>query len=157
MELNKILKLNNGSTVLIDNISYNVIYRENGDILFQKNSNINITDIKDIKKYDFLKSAIIECLIDKKEFSELKYKPILKKIYEIINDGTKIIKNTKMNIKTIKKEDDGFYYLDNIGISIQGVDSNKCLLEIINQCMKNNIELFIKIKLYNNAVINISF
>ena len=62
-----------------------------------------------------------------------------------------------MNIKTIKKEDDGFYYLDNIGISIQGVDSNKCLLEIINQCMKNNIELFIKIKLYNNTVINISF
>ncbi len=54
-----------------------------------------------------------------------------------INDGTKIIKNTKLNIKTIKKEDEGFYYLDNIGISVQGIDSNKCLNEIISQCMEN--------------------
>ena len=68
----------------------------------------------------------------------------------------KIIKNTKLNIKTIKKEDEGFYYLDNIGISIQGVDSNKCLLEIINQCLENQIKLSMNIKLINNIIININ-
>ena len=59
--------------------------------------------------------------------------------------------------KTIKKEDEGFYYLDNIGISIQGVDSNKCLLEIINQCIENEIELSMKIKLIDDITINILF
>jgi hypothetical protein len=36
----------------------------------------------------------------------------------IINDGSKIIKNTKINIKTIKKLDEGFYYIDELGISV---------------------------------------
>jgi hypothetical protein len=47
--------------------------------------------------------------------------------------------------------------LDNIGISVQGVDSNKCLLEIINQCIENEIKLSMKIKLIDDITINISF
>jgi len=88
-------------------------------------------------------------------YKKLKYKSILEQIYEYIDDGTKIIKNTKLNIKTIKKEDDGFYYLDNIGISVQGVDSNKCLFEIINQCKEYKINLSMKIKLFDETTINI--
>lgn len=68
-------------------------------------------------------------------------------IYNIINDGTHIIKNTELNIKTIKKTTDGYYYLNNIGISVQGVDSNKYISEIINQCIENNITITIIIKL----------
>ena len=160
METYKFTKLDNGDILLqkiiIDNVNYTVINKENGDKLLKKISNINITDIKDIKEYDFKKSIILECLIENKEFNKLKYKSILEHIYKIINDGTKIIKHTKLNIKTVKKEDEGFYYLDNIGISIQGVDSNKCLLEIINQCNENEIELSIKIKLIDDSTINIS-
>ena len=59
--------------------------------------------------------------------------------------------------KTIKKENDGFYYLDTIGISVQGVDSNKCLSEIINQCINNYIKLSMKIKLVDGSIINICF
>ena len=59
--------------------------------------------------------------------------------------------------KTIKKEDEGFYYLDNIGISVQRAESNKCVCEIINQCIENEIELSMKIKLINDITINISF
>jgi hypothetical protein len=161
METYKFTKLDNGDILLqkivIDNINYTVINKENGDKLLKKNTNINITDIKDIKNYDFKKSIISKCLIDDEEFNKLKYKSILEQIYKTINDGTKIIKNTKLNIKTIKKEDEGFYYLDNIGISVQGVDSNKCLLEIINQCIENEIELSMKIKLIDDITINISF
>jgi hypothetical protein len=153
METYKIIQLDNGDILLqkfiIDNINYTIIHKENGDKLLKKIT--NITDINEIKNYDYKKSIILECSVDNKEFNKLKYKLILEEIYKIINDGTKIIKNTKLNIKTIEKQDEGFYYLDNIGISIQGVDSNKCLYEIINQCIEN------KIKLLNNITINILF
>lgn len=161
MEIYTFTELDNGDILLhkiiIDNINYTIINKDNGDKLLKKTTHINITDIKDIKDYDFKKSIILECLIDNKDFNKLKYKSILEQIYKLINDGTKIIKNTKLNIKTIKKEDEGFYYLDNIGISVQGVDSNKCLLEIINQCIENEIELSIKIKLINEITIKILF
>lgn len=87
----------------------------------------------------------------------MKYRSILNQIYHWINDGAKIIKHTKLNIKTTKKEDEGFYHLDNMGISIQGVDSNKCLLEIIIQCIENEIELDLNIKLIDGITININF
>ena len=160
METYKILVLDNGDILLqkniIDNTNYIIIEKENGDKLLKKITSINITDIKDIKDYDFKKSIILKCLINNEDFNKLKYKLILEQIYKLIKDGVKIIKNTKLNIKTIKKEDEGFYYLDNIGISIQGVDSNKCLLEIINQCLENQIKLSMKIKLINNITININ-
>ena len=99
----------------------------------------------------------MSCLLNDNEIIKLKYKSILENIYKIINDGTKIIKNSKLNIKTIKKLDEGFYYLEDLGISIQGVDSNKCLLEIINQCIENEISLIMKIKLNDETNININF
>lgn len=160
METYKILVLDNGDILLqkniIDNTNYIIIEKENGDKLLKKITSINITDIKDIKNYDFKKSIIQITKINNEDFNKLKYKLILEQIYNLIKDGVKIIKNTKLNIKTIKKEDEGFYYLDNIGISIQGVDSNKCLLEIINQCLENQIKLSMKIKLINNIIININ-
>lgn len=161
MKTYKFINLANGDILLqkiaIDNINYTVIDKENGDKLLKKITTIDIRDIKDFKDHDFKKSIISECLIGNKQFNKLKYKSILENIYKIINDGTKIIKNTKLNIKTIKKENEGFYYLGNIGISVQGVDSNKCLLEIINQCVENEIELSMKIKLINDININLSF
>ena len=155
----KFTELDNGDILLekitLDNPNYSIIHKENGDILLKKATHVNITDIIKIKDYDFKKSTITECLIDNKEFDKLKYKSILGQIYRLINDGTKIIRNTKLNIKTIKKEDEGFYHLDDIGISIQGVDSNKCLLEIVNQCLENRIELSMKIKSNDGTIIDI--
>ena len=159
METFKFTKLENGDILLqkiiIDDVNYTIVNKDNGDKLLKKITNINITDIKDIKTYDFKKSIILECLIDNKNLNKLKYRPILEQIYKYINDGTTIIKNTKLNIKTIKKEDEGYYYLDNLGISIQGVDSNKCLLEIINQCLENRIKLSMKIKMLDGIIIDI--
>ena len=153
MEIYKFINLDNDDILLekiiIDNKNYIIINQDNGNILLQKIININ--------DYDFKKSQILQCFINNKEYYKLKYRFILNQIYNIINDGTKIIKNTKINIKTLKKEDEGFYFLNNIGISIQGIDSNKCLLEIINQCSENNIKIILKIKLINNNIINISY
>ena len=158
METYKFINLDNGDILLeriiIDNKKYTIINKNNGDILLQKNT--FITDIKHIQKYNFTKSVITDCLIDNNNFTKLKYCSILGEIYNIINDGTKIIINTKLNIKTIIKNDEGFKYLDNIGISVQGADSNKCLLEIINQCIENKINIYLKIKLIDNILVNIS-
>jgi hypothetical protein len=168
MEIYKFTELDNGDILLhksiINTNNYTIINKENGDKLLKKTAHINIKDIKDIKDYDFKKSIILECLIENKEFNKLKYKLILEQIYKLINqiyklinDGTRIIRNTTLNIKTFNKEDEGLYYLDNMGISIQCTDSNKCLLEIINQCIENEIKLSMKIKLINEITINLLF
>ena len=91
MKTYKFTKLDNGDILLqkniIDNTNYTIINKENGDKLLKKITHINITDIKnikDIKKYNFQKSSISECLIDNKEFNTLKYKSILEEIYKLI-------------------------------------------------------------------------
>ena len=83
---------------------------------------------------------------------------ILTKIYEEIGDGSIIIINKTLNIKTINLDKfKGFTYLEDIGISVQSVDNNKGLLEIIHQCIENEFTLSMKIKLANNIIVNISF
>lgn len=115
---------------------YKFKYIDNGDILLEK-------VILDDTNYT---------IINKHNGDKL-----LKKIYKIINDGTKIIKNTILNIKTIKKIDDGYCYIEDLGISVQGVESNKRLLKIVNQCIKNGISIIMKIKLNDETNININF
>lgn len=114
--------------IIIDDTNYTITNKNNGDKLLKKRTSININDVSEIKKYDFRKSNILSCFLNDEEMTKLKYKSILENIYKIINDGTKIIKKSKLNIKTIKKLDEGFYYLEDLGISIQSVESNKCLL-----------------------------
>ena len=161
MEVYKYINLDNGDILLekllLDNNNFTIINKDNGDILLKKNTSINITTVSNLKLYDFKKSTILNCTINNINDIKLKYKSLLEYIYELINDGTKIIKNTKINIKTIKKEDEGFYYIPNLGISVQGVESNKCLLEIINQCIENEITISIQIKLKNNLICILEF
>ena len=47
--------------------------------------------------------------------------------------------------------------MEDLGISIQGADANKCLHEIINQCHFNNIHIHILIRLINGSRIEIKF
>jgi len=141
----------------IDNIKYSIHKQESGNLLLKPIKQIVINNLDDILQYDFCNSQIVSCNINNKLCDKNKYKSILNDIYHIINSGTKIIKCTSINISTIQKRDLGFYYIDKLGISIQGVDSNKCLYEIINQCYKNNIKLKMDIRLKNkdNIVIDI--
>jgi len=77
---------------------------------------------------------------------KLNYKSILTDIYGLIEDSKKIITYSQINIKTIKKIDEGFYFLDQLGISVQGADANKCINEIISQCVKNKIKISFEIE-----------
>ncbi len=109
----------------------------------------------DINKYNYCNSKIIKCSVDTDNIEKCKYKHILENIYLKINNGKKILIDTILNCEPGKVDTNGFYYLNKLRISIQGVDSNKCLQEIINQCEKNNIQLKMLIELNNNKKINI--
>lgn len=154
----KFIEQENGNTLLklIDITqltNYTKTNLDNGDILLTPIKNITITNLQDLPKYDFKHSTITKCIINNDPYKKLKYKSILNTIYEKINDGTVIIKHTKLNIKTINKTDEGFYYLDNLGISVQGVDANKSVYEIVNQCHNNNVILELVVKLVNGMSI----
>jgi hypothetical protein len=161
MEIYKYKNLDNGDILLekvnINTNNYIIENKGSGDKILRKIQNVNITDISVLKNYDFKKSSILSCEInDNTDEIKLKYKPILDYVYKIINNGAKIIKNTKINIRTIKKLDEGFTYNDELGISIQGVDSNKCLYEILHQCIENEINIKLQIKTFDNLIININ-
>jgi hypothetical protein len=148
------MSLSDSKKIYVDKDEYKIIKKDNGDILLKRRNNtITIKTSDDLKAHDFKDSDILSCTINNKDVDKLRYKCILERIYMIIDDGAKIIKNTKLNIKTLKKEDQGFYYLEDIGISVQGVDSNKCLSEIMNQCKINKITVDMKIKLDNGTII----
>ena len=142
------------TTITIDNIDYDIYQQENCELLLRPQI-IQINNLDRLALYDFRNSNIVSCKINNDILNKNKYKSILNDIYKIINNGTKIIKNTTLNIKTIEYDKKGFYYLEELGISVQGVDSNKCVYEIVNQCNKNNIKLDIKIKLSDNKLINV--
>jgi hypothetical protein len=160
MEIYKYKNLENGDILLekvIININnYIIENKESGDKILKKIQNVNITNILELKNYNLKKSLIMSCIInDNTDEIKLKYRSILEYVYNIINDGAKIIKNTKINIKTIKKFDEGFTYIDELGISVQGVESNKCLYEILHQCIENEINIKLQIKTFDNLIINV--
>ena len=138
----------------IDFSIYEVEFMENNDILLKPL--ILISDIIKLKNYDFKKSIVQSCVINNIELTiKLKYNKILHNIYELIGDGTKIIINSNLNIKTIKKNDCGFKYYKNLGISIQSVDAYNCLKEILTQCIANKINILLKIKLENLSIVTV--
>ena len=55
------------------------------------------------------------------------------------------------------KKDEGYYYLEDLGISVQGIETNKAVLEIMHQCRCNDIAIIITIKLCDNSVIQIDY
>lgn len=101
---------------------YTLVKNNSNEILFEKTNNkfgftMVVTDdkiefkkyrdinrISDIVNYNFTMSTVNKCLINNTKIDKLKYKHILSNIYELINDGSKIIKTSKLNISTKKRK-----------------------------------------------------
>ena len=150
-------------------------YSENDNLYdgkYRKLSDVNVLSIVlnllekkedrlEIKNHDFTSSTIqfaILCLLNiEHKPSKLKYKTIRDVVYRLIGNSNTIIQNTTLNIIKEKKTDKGFDYMEDLHISVQGVDSNSCIYEIISQCKKNNIGIQMQIKLKNNKVIDIVY
>jgi len=156
MEVYKYIEQDNGDIklekIIIDLSKYDII-EDDGNKILKK---ITYLNIENIKEFEFTKSTILQCFINNEKFDRLYYRSILDNIYNIIGDGTTIIKNSIMNIKTVKRTTEGFNYIETLGISVQGVDANKTITEIINQCCKNNIKLIMVIQLKDNNIVNVN-
>jgi hypothetical protein len=87
--------------ITIDNIDYDIYPQDDGNLLLRLKM-IQINNLNKLSQYDFCNSKIISCCIHNKLCDKNKYKTILSNIYHIINSGTKIIKNTTLNIETKK-------------------------------------------------------
>ena len=104
---------------------------------------------------DFRYSKILSCFINNENKLIYKYLTILKNLYGLIGSGKKIIKNTLLNYETIEIKENGFIFLNNLGISIQPKEAGDILVEIINQSLVNKIKIEIVIELQKNEKIKI--
>jgi len=163
MDINNIYIMNklDNEDIILKKININIedyiIIDDGKDILCKKMSMVKIDNIEGIKKYNFCNSNILNCVINDDIFTDkCKYKSILKYIYQIIDDGPLIIKNTLLNIKTLPIEDKGYSYYEDLGISVQVSNANKALMEIYKQTKMNDIHLSMKIKLKDNIIINLN-
>ena len=149
----------NGDIILtpidIDLTKYDKQLLNNGKIIFKYRAPIEVK-ISELNNYNIKGSCIYKCIINNRIMNYNKYRSILYKIYSIIGDGSDIIKNTTLNIKTLNRNDSGFVYKPELGISIQGADSSKTLNEILIQCKENNIQLQLQIKLVDLKIISIT-
>lgn len=159
MEMYERVQYENGDILLkkfvVDISKYNIVVQSDGDKLLVKKKNIVINSINLLKNYNFAHGKITSCSINGVEQNQLKFKKILGEVYNLINNGVAIIKKSTLNIKTIKKTDEGFSFIKNLGISVQGCDSNKCINEIFIQAKANNIKVYMEVELENKTMLTI--
>ena len=129
----------------VDEKQYDIVYKKNGDILLKK---------KDIN-YDYTGSAVHKCVLNGVEYENTSYAAIIRQIYRLIKNVKQIINNTKLNIKMGHITGKGYVYIEELDISIQRVEANISMKEIINQCNLNDIELELTIKLDNGEMVDI--
>ena len=131
----------------ICNFKYERIEKKDGTLIYKRIKEVFIKNSKDLINKDFTFSKLIECFINGERINITSYRGLLKYIYNLINDGVKIIKHTTENIKIGKHTDKGFNYLEKLGISFHGNHANNSLKEIFHQCEVNNIKIECKIVL----------
>ena len=134
---------------------YKIIKNDDGSILLKPKIKVIQVDFIDVlNDFNFKKSTIESVYINDEEYTEISnYRKLLIEIYLKINNGVKIIKNSIINLSTLEVKDKGFSYLEEIGISFQGIDSNKAMKEIFNQSIKNSIKLKVSVKHSNDKII----
>jgi hypothetical protein len=142
----------------VDLSKYNVKETKTKIILTpKKKEEIIIKKITKLKSFDFTNSEIINCSLNKKKNKKDNYKALLIDVYHLIKNGKQIIKNTVLNIETVERNDCGFHFLQKLGLSFQGCDSNRTITEIFNQCIKNDITIELEIKMDGGQTILFKF
>lgn len=76
-------------------------------------------------------------------FTPKRNSDVLYFIYSFLDDVDTIKKNTILKIKDGRFKTAGYVYREDLNISIQGCTSNRTLLEIFNQIVKNDITALI--------------
>jgi hypothetical protein len=143
----------------IDISKYNICHNNDGTILLKPIPKVYfriINNISELDNFNFSNSTINSVYINGNYYNNCtKFRQILNQLYLIINNGATIIKKSILNISTLQLKDKGFYYIPQIGISVQGADSNKIMKEAYIQAIKLKIklEIVINFNYKNNYII----
>jgi hypothetical protein len=101
---------------------------------------------------DLRGSSIEDCKINNVIRPIRKYNTLLIELYSTTNVQT-ILQNTILNISQEQKNEQGFKYYSNLGLSIQGAESKRTLREIIKIVRIKNYSMELKIKLKNDEIV----
>jgi hypothetical protein len=145
--ISQIIKDINNNELVANFIDDNIIFLK--DIIVINNE----SELKNI----FTNSKIIKCFINGIEFNKLKYNSIIYRLYHLINNTNKIKFYSLLKIIDGEKNINGYKYIKNLNISVQGNDSNKCIKEIFKQSTNNNINIIISIQFHNKKIVNYIF
>ena len=135
--------------IVIENISkYSLEFTNDSLVLTSKN--IEITK-DELLKNDFKGSKIISAKIKKGNVlisDKLRYRSILIDIWKTM-DAQTILETTTFNVKTEKDNENGYSWIEELGISFQSRDAKLTLKEILNQIEVNGLSIEIDILLNN--------
>jgi hypothetical protein len=116
------------------------------------------TEVKENKTINVKKSKIKKCKIDNKEEKISNYTKLLERVYTLINNKKKIISNNNkeaIKIENGDKDDSKYVFMKDLGISFYRGSVEKTFEEIRNQCLKNNIQLYLDIELEDKTIVPI--
>lgn len=150
----KLFKMSN--TIRIPNIqNYNLEIVNSVLILTPK---ISYIDEKNLEEIDLSGSKIIKCTVNENNIiisNKLKYMTILVDIYKKM-PIQKILQNTNLNMSLQDQNGiNGYNWREELKLSIQGVDSNKAMRELIKMLKLNNYSLDMDIQLKDGKEIKI--
>jgi hypothetical protein len=126
---------------------------------------VDIVNIPDIVKYTFesmiknikqlAHSTIFYCKINEKVCQNVKnWRQILISLYESIDDIELILKHTTLNIVE-KNEHEHYTYCEQLGVSMQNVNTSAYFFEIYNIIKLCGVKIKIKIEKQNKQIIQI--
>ncbi len=100
---------------------------------------------KNLSKINFKGSLVNNSYLEGIAIENKSYVGIYQFIYEFIGDIDKIKQNSILNIVDGKKSTNGFKYMKNLKISVQGVSADRSVKEIFNQVLKNDFTFSMEI------------
>jgi len=100
---------------------------------------------KNLSKINFKGSLVNNSYLEGIAIENKSYVGIYQFIYEFIGDIDKIKQNSILNIVDGKKSTNGFKYMKNLKISVQGVSADRSVKEIFNQILKNDFTFSMEI------------
>lgn len=102
-------------------------------------TNYNSKDLSYLDNYNYNEFTITKCQINNKTYNINNFHNVQNKIYRKINDSDQIINNSSLYITKGKTK--GMIYMSSLDLSVPKSDNNGSILEIVTQCMNNDINL----------------
>ncbi len=120
---------------------------------------VEISDINQLKYHNLTGAKVLSCVIEDNPIEKTTWSNSIRTLYKQIADGARIIKDSILEIKTVRKVDEGFTFIKDLGISVRVKELRKNFVrEIFTQAKANNLSVRMEIQLANGTglVINIT-